>query len=106
MKASKVITLGILLPFFSLPSIDSGFAAEGTRVCETESDAVRTADELVAFVYPDFRPMLKTWKPIVDDIQGQAWEVSYAAPGLVNAGSPVVIFNKKTCEVWRIYYHD
>jgi len=50
--------------------------------------------------------MLKTWKPIVDDIQGQAWEVSYAAPGLVNAGSPVVIFNKKTCEVWRIYYHD
>lgn len=89
-----------------LSQLSFGQTDEIERKCITKSEVIQTAADLVAYVYPDFRQLLKTWKPTLKDIGGEAWEVSYMPPTPINAGSPTVVIGKKSCEVFQIYYHD
>lgn len=106
MKKSLVPGLLLLVMICTSFGMEAGASETKNRKCSTEADAISTANDLVAYVYPDFQPNLKTWRAVVVSLDEHAWEVSYIRPELMFGGSPTVVMGKETCGVFAIYYSD
>jgi hypothetical protein len=65
-----------------------------------EQSLMDIAERAIAARFPDFRPSGRI--PILKDF-GNRWEFTYELPEGSLGGSPVVIIDKKTGDVLRIY---
>jgi hypothetical protein len=83
-----------------LASLQGGQAQQGCMNA-TECAVTQIAEKEVAAKFPDF-DMARN-PPMVQD-KGNQWRVDYRLPDGVLGGTPVVLIDKKTMKVVRVFH--
>jgi hypothetical protein len=99
----------LFLPLFACLFFDFALAADPPSSKEESVDvskscAIKKAENFIVEKNPRFDKTNR--KPTIED-DGKNWKFYYTSAGLmIGGGGPVVIIDKKTCEVVKVYYEQ